>query len=92
MNIRLGMEFFVFANDDKAGHPIADPKGNGWLTVHIGDIALRYRLPVGSLLPPVLDAKTGDSFPGSYRFNPYTGDKLLQRPAGGPAPPTKSPQ
>jgi hypothetical protein len=73
------MEILVFPSTDKAGHPIADPRGDGFLTVHIRNIALRYRLPLGSVLPPSLDPRTGDSFPGSYRFNPYTGTKLVIR-------------
>jgi hypothetical protein len=74
------MEILVFPSMDKAGQLIADPKKEGSLTVHLGDIALRYRLPLGSILPPSLDPKTGESFPGSYHFNPYTGSKLVQRP------------
>jgi hypothetical protein len=75
------MEFLVFPSMDKDGHYIADPKGEGSLTVHLGDVAMRYRLPIGSLLPPTQDPKTGESFPGSYHFNPYTGGKLVLRPA-----------
>jgi hypothetical protein len=74
------MEFLVFPSTNKTGHLIADPKSDGSLTVHLGDVALRYRLPLGSLLLPSLDPKTGESFPGSYHFNPYTGGKLVQRP------------
>lgn len=70
------MMFMVFPGTNKAGQPVADGSGNGSLTVHVGDAALRYRLPLESLLPPSLDSKTGESFPGTYRFNPYTGDKL----------------
>jgi hypothetical protein len=75
------MEFLVFPSTDKAGHLIANPKNDGSLTVHLGDVALRYRLPLGSILPPSLDPKTGESFPGSYHFNPYTGGKLVQQPS-----------
>ena len=39
------MEILVFPSVDKAGQPIADPKKDGSLTVHLGDLALRYRLP-----------------------------------------------
>jgi hypothetical protein len=75
------MEFLVFPSTDKAGRVIADPRNDGSLTVHIGDVALRYRLPLGSVLPPSRDPKTGESFPGSYHFNPYTGGKLMQQPS-----------
>jgi hypothetical protein len=86
------MEFLVFPSMDKAGHRIADPKIDGSLTVHVGDVALRYRFPLGSLLPPTLDPKTGESFPGSYHFNPYTGGKLVQRPLDTHVGPTPKPQ
>jgi hypothetical protein len=46
------LDFLVFAGTDKDGHPIADPKRDGTLTVHLADIPLEYRLPLGSLLPP----------------------------------------
>jgi hypothetical protein len=75
------MEFLVFPGIDKDGHPLADPRSDGSLTLHVGDVAMRYRLPIGSILPPALDPKTGESFPGSYHFNPYTGGALVQRPA-----------
>jgi hypothetical protein len=86
------MEILVFANADKAGQIIADPKKDGSLTVHVSDIALRYRLPLGSVLPPSLDAKTGESFPGNYRFNPYTGSKLVQKSSDTRAGPAPKPQ
>lgn len=70
--------FMAFPSTDKAGHPIADETGNGSLTVHVGDAAIRYQLPLASLLPPAVDPKTGESFPGTYHFNPYTGDKLTE--------------
>jgi len=76
---------------DKVGQPIADPKRDGSLTVHLNDIALRYRLPLGSVLPPSLDLKTGESFPGNYHFNPYTGGKLVPRPPDAHAGATPKP-
>lgn len=75
------LEILVFPSVDKAGHPIADPKSDGSLTVHLGNMALHYRLPLGSILPPSVDPKTGESFPGNYHFNPYTGSKLVERPS-----------
>lgn len=86
------MEILVFPSVDKAEHRIADPKSDGSLTVHVGDITLRYRLPLGSILPPSLDLKTGESFPGGYHFNPYTGSKLVQRPPDTHAGSTAKPQ
>ena len=70
--------FLVFPSSDKSGRRFAYGAGSGALTVHVGDVAFRYRLPLESLLPPSLDPKTGESFPGTYHFNPYTGAKLTQ--------------
>lgn len=66
----------VFPGSDQVGRPIADTMGSGSLTVHVVDAAIRYSLPLASLLPPSMDPKSGESFPGTYKFNPYTGDKL----------------
>lgn len=85
------MEFLVFPSTDKEGRPFADPKSEGSLTLHLGDVAMRYRLPIGSLLPPALDPKTGESFPGSYHFNPYSGGKLVPQPAENHAAPAPKP-
>jgi hypothetical protein len=86
------MEFLVFPSMDDGGHLIADPMSDGSLTLHVGDAVLRYRLPIGSMLSPSLDPKTGESFPGSYHFNPYTGGKLVQRPSDTHAGPVSKPQ
>jgi hypothetical protein len=83
-------EFLVFSNADKAGNPIADPKASGSLIVHVGNLPMQYRLPIGSVLPPVVDPKSGETFPGNYRFNPYTGNKLV--PAAAPAKADVSPR
>jgi hypothetical protein len=80
------MEFLVFANLDKSGNTVADAKATGALVVHVGDVAMSYRLPIGSVLPPVVDAKTGEWFPGNFKFNPYTGSKLIPAPTASPAP------
>lgn len=70
------LEIMLFPASSKSGGPIADAKSEGFFTVHVGDSHFRYRLPLGSLLPPMLDTRTGDTFPGNYHFNPFTGAKL----------------
>jgi hypothetical protein len=76
------MEFLVFSNKSKDGKPLADVAKEGMFTVHVGPKTARFRLPLGSFLPPVFDEKTGETFPGSYHFNPFTGNKLS---SGAPA-------
>lgn len=72
------MEFLVFPGKVGDGR-LADPAKPGELKVEFYGNALRFRLPLGSLLPPSIDGKTGEQFPGNYRFNPFTGDKLTTR-------------
>ncbi|MDE2136021.1 MAG: hypothetical protein KGJ68_01180, partial [Gammaproteobacteria bacterium] len=76
---------------DKAGHHTVEATREGQFVVHIGTVTMQYRLPLGSLLPPAIDAKTGESFPGNYHFNPFTGEKLSPAPAGAAKPPAEPP-
>jgi hypothetical protein len=77
------MEILLFPGTNKDGARIADASKDGFFVVHLNDLAFRYHLPLGSILPPAVDARSGDTFPGNYHFNPYTGDKLT--PAAVPA-------
>jgi hypothetical protein len=70
------MVFLAFPALRKDGQRLADPTKDGSLVVHVGDVALRYQLPLASSLPLMVDPQTGASFPGNYRFNPFTGSKL----------------
>lgn len=70
------MQFYVFPGKGADGKRMADPVGNGSFKVSLGSEAYAYRLPLGSLLVPQRDPSTGEIFPGSYRFNPYTGTEL----------------
>jgi hypothetical protein len=88
------LAFVVFAGTEKGGHRTVEPGKEGTFSVHVGTATMRYRLPLASLLPPAIDEKTGESFPGNYQFNPFTGTKLTPAPAdaakgppgGAPAP------
>ncbi|GAB3089451.1 hypothetical protein [Lysobacter terrae] len=70
------LQFYAFPGKGSDGKRLADPIGSGTFSVNLGDESYSYRLPLGSLLVPSRDAKTGEVFPGSYRFNPYTGSEL----------------
>lgn len=75
------IHFFAFPAKDAGGLPIADPLSHGRLTARLGTTDYVFRLPLGSMLVPKHDAKTGEVFPGSYDFNPYTGAALEAAPA-----------
>ncbi len=75
------LDIMLFPATNKAGARIADATQEGSFTVHINDLSFRYHLPLGSLLPPAVDPRSGDTFPGNYHFNPFTGEKLAPAPA-----------
>lgn len=66
----------VFPAKDKSGKPIADALATGKLTIDIEGGLIEYRLPLDSMLQPQFDPATNEIYPGSYRFNPYTGAPL----------------
>ncbi|MEO0508569.1 MAG: hypothetical protein AAF065_01775 [Verrucomicrobiota bacterium] len=70
-----GMEFFIYSNKSK-GKLIIDPKKEGTFYFKCFGDKYDWRLPLGSLLPPKLDSDTGETFPGNYMFNPFTGSEL----------------
>jgi hypothetical protein len=76
-NMGSHMQFLFFPALSKDGQRIADPTKEGAMTVHFGNTPLRYRLPLGCFLPAAVDGKTGEQFPGNYRYNPFTGGKLV---------------
>lgn len=70
------LHFYVFPGKGKDGKPLADPLAPGTLTVQLGEARYDFTTPLGSLLTPQHDPRTGQKFPGNYRFNPYTGSQL----------------
>ncbi len=69
------LEFVVYPGKVD-GRLLLDAARPGTFEVQLFDQTKAWRLPLGSLLPPRTDRKTGEQFPGNYNFNPYTGDKL----------------
>lgn len=60
----------------QANQNLIDPLKPGSVSYTLYDETFTWRLPLGSLLPPKVDPKTGEEFPGNYEFNPYTGQAL----------------
>jgi len=81
--------FVVFPSKSADGRPVADAASKGTLWVIVGGKEFRYRLPLGSLLPPKYDPGTGERFPGNYDFNPFTGTKLGTESPNKPLQPTR---
>jgi hypothetical protein len=83
------MHFILFQSKTKDGRSIADATGEGMLNIVVAEKEFKYRLPLGSVLPPKYDPKTGEKFPGNYTYNPFTGSKLVSEPSNKPLQPTR---
>lgn len=70
------MYFLVFPGNDAQGRRLIDPLADGRAQVKTRNKTHVFRLPLGSLLPDRHDAATGESFPGDFLYNPYTGQVL----------------
>lgn len=74
------MQLFAFPATDKAGNRVGDALAAGTVRLEVGRATYAYDTPLPSLLAPMYDA-SGREFPGTYRFNPYTGAPLQAAPA-----------
>jgi hypothetical protein len=70
-----GIEIIMYPGR-KDGKLLLDPLQPGGFKYTLFDQTFTWRLPLGSLLPPLHDPKTGEEFPGNYLYNPFTGTKL----------------
>jgi len=70
-----GMEFVVYPGKAD-GKLLVDAAQPGAMAITFYGRSWQWRLPLGSLLPPKKDQKTGEEFPGNYQYNPFTGQKL----------------
>lgn len=74
------MQMFAFPGRDRAGKPRADALATGTVRFDLDGVPFAFETPLPSLLMPMYDA-SGKEFPGTYRFNPYTGAPLQAAPA-----------
>jgi hypothetical protein len=70
-----GMEIVIYPAK-KDGKLLVDAKAAGSLKFTLYEQTFTWHLPLASLLPPKVDPKTHEEFPGNYNFNPFTGGKL----------------
>ena len=70
-----GIELLVYPAM-QGDHLLIDEHERGGFTYTLYEHTYTWRLPLASFLPVRVDAKTGEEFPGTYDFNPYTGDRL----------------
>lgn len=74
-----GIEFMLYSNVGDDGERLIRATAQGRMNCTAFGNAFEWTLPLGSLLPPKLDPKTGQEFPGDFMFNPYTGTKLVTK-------------
>ncbi len=70
------MHIFVFPGTYKLGGRIADPRKDGGFNVKLGEKEFRWRLPLGSLMPPKVCPKCSEKLSGAFKFCPYDGAQL----------------
>lgn len=70
-----GIEFLLYPNPPTGAQKLEATKPGAFTYTAFGR-QYDWKLPLPSLLPTKVDAKTGQEFPGDYLFNPYTGEKL----------------
>jgi len=74
--IGQNMHFFLFPAQGKEGRGIVDTKKEGAFSVKLGQREFRWKLPLGSLLPPKICPTCKEKISGAYRFCPWDGTKL----------------
>ncbi len=68
--------FYIFPAKGKNGKSIADPEKEGHFSIQLGEEKFKWRLPLGSLLPPKTCPKCGEKLSGSYKYCPFDGTSL----------------
>src|ERR1700722_4007615 len=74
-----GMQLVVYPSK-KDSDRLIDPKKKGSFQYTLFEKTFQWHLPLASLLPKKMDPKTKEEFPGTFDYNPYTGDKLSYKP------------
>ncbi len=74
--IGQNMYFFLFPAQNKDGQGIAEAKKEGVFLVKLGEREFRWKLPLGSLLPPKICPTCKEKVSGSYKYCPWDGTKL----------------
>jgi len=74
------MHFVVFSARDAAGRRLADPTKEGTFSLKLGSDVYKWRLPLGSLLPPKVCPVDGEVMNGAWKFCHWHGDKLVTKP------------
>ncbi len=70
------MHFFLFPSLNEKGRKIADAKREGTFSVKLDKREFKWRLPLGSLLPPKVCPVDGEKMSGAWKYCPWHGVEL----------------
>lgn len=70
------MHFFLFPSKDNNGQLIANAKEEGGFSITLAEEVFKWRLPLGSLLPPKTCPVCGEQMSGAWKYCPWDGTKL----------------
>lgn len=70
------MHFFLFPPKNEKGEDIAVAKREGTFSVKLDKREFKWRLPLGSLLPPKVCPVDGEKLNGAWKFCPWHGVEL----------------
>ena len=70
------VHFYAFSATDNAGNRIADARKEETFSVTLTGREYKWRLPLGSLLPPKKCPLDGEILNGAYKYCPWHGAKL----------------
>lgn len=70
------MHFFLFPPKNKKGQDIAAAEREGAFSVKLDKREFKWRLPLGSLLPPKVCPVDGEKLNGAWKFCPWHGVEL----------------
>jgi len=70
------MHFFLFPAKNKTGQNIASAMKVGDFSVKLDEREFKWRLPLGSLLPPKVCPVDGEKMNGAWKFCPWHGVEL----------------
>ena len=72
------IQLFFFPAVDGQGHRIAEATKEGFFSVRVGEENFRWRLPLGSLLPPKVCPVDGERLSGAWKYCPWHGAELVE--------------
>ncbi len=70
------MNFFLFPTVNKKGENVINAKTEGAFSVWLDKTEFKWRLPLGSLIPPKTCPVDGEKLSGAWKFCPWHGVEL----------------